>query len=171
MRCNTKERQKSRNLNKIIIAGLVIAAIICRILGKVSSRYIYIIAGVLRTLIYIGLYIGWGISINKRVVQKAAKNTLLFISGLMIFWFIVRSIKYFFAMDVNVERYSWYSYYLPMLFIPQAAVQMAVLLGQPEEYTLPKWSKLLYIPTTLCSLLVLTNDFHQLVFSFSAGEV
>ena len=120
MRCNTKERQKSRNLNKIIIAGLVIVAIICRILGKVSSRYIYIIAGVLRTLIYIGLYIGWGISINKRVVQKAAKNTLLFISGLMIFWFIVRSIKYFFAMDVNVERYSWYSYYLPMLFIPQA---------------------------------------------------
>jgi len=171
VRCNTKERQKNRNLNKIIIAGLVIAAIICRILGKVSSRYIYIIAGVLRTLIYIGLYIGWGISINKRVVQKAAKNTLLFISGLMIFWFIVRSIKYFFAMDVNVERYSWYSYYLPMLFIPQAAVQMAVLLGQPEEYTLPKWSKLLYIPTTLCSLLVLTNDFHQLVFSFSAGEV
>ena len=149
----------------------MIVAIICRILGKVSSRYIYIIAGVLRTLIYIGLYIGWGISINKRVVQKAAKNTLLFISGLMIFWFIVRSIKYFFAMDVNVERYSWYSYYLPMLFIPQAAVQMAVLLGQPEEYTLPKWSKLLYIPTTLCSLLVLTNDFHQLVFSFSAGEV
>lgn len=171
MRCNTKELQKNRNLNKIIIAGLVIVAIICRILGKVSSIYIYIIAGVLRTLIYIGLYIGWGISINKRVVQKAAKNTLLFISGLMIFWFIVRSIKYFFAMDVNVERYSWYSYYLPMLFIPQAAVQMAVLLGQPEEYTLPKWSKLLYIPTTLCSLLVLTNDFHQLVFSFSAGEV
>ena len=171
MRCNTKERQKNRNLNKVIIAGLVIVAIICRILGKVSSRYIYIIAGVLRTLIYIGLYIGWGISINKRVVQKSAKNTLLFISGLMIFWFIVRSIKYFFAMDVNVERYAWYSYYLPMLFIPQAAVQMAVLLGQPEEYTLPKWSKLLYIPTTLCSLLVLTNDFHQLVFSFSAGEV
>ena len=171
MRCNTKERQKNKNLNKVIIAGLVIVAIICRILGKVSSRYIYIIAGVLRTLIYIGLYIGWGISINRRVVQKAAKNTLLFISGLMIFWFIVRSIKYFFAMDVNVERYSWYSYYLPMLFIPQAAVQMAVLLGQPEEYTLPKWSKLLYIPTTLCSLLVLTNDFHQLVFSFSAGEV
>ena len=37
-----------------------------------------------------------GISINKRVVQKAAKNTLLFISGLMIFWFIVRSIKVLF---------------------------------------------------------------------------
>ena len=89
----------------------------------------------------------------------------------MIFWFIVRSIKYFFAMDVNVERYLWYSYYLPMLFIPQAAVQTAVLLGQPEEYILPKWLKFLYVPTTLCFLLVLSNDFHQCVFSFAAGEV
>ena len=163
------QQKKQRNWNQVIFVGLVIAALLCRIVGKVSPRYLF--WGILRTLIYIGLYIGWGISIHKRVVQKAAKNTLIFISGLMIFWFIVRSIKYFFAMDVNVERYLWYSYYLPMLFIPQAAVQTAVLLGQPEEYILPKWLKLLYVPTTLCFLLVLSNDFHQCVFSFAAGEV
>lgn len=122
------QQKKQRNWNQVIFVGLVIAALLCRIVGKVSPRYLF--WGILRTLIYIGLYIGWGISIHKRVVQKAAKNTLIFISGLMIFWFIVRSIKYFFAMDVNVERYLWYSYYLPMLFIPQAAVQTAVLLGQ-----------------------------------------
>ena len=164
-----KQQKKQRNWNQVIFAGLVIATLLCRIVGKVSPRYLF--WGILRTLIYIGLYIGWGISIHKRVVQKAAKNTLIFISGLMIFWFIVRSIKYFFAMDVNVERYLWYSYYLPMLFIPQAAVQTAVLLGQPEEYILPKWLKFLYVPTTLCFLLVLSNDFHQCVFSFAAGEV
>lgn len=163
------QQKKQRNWNQVIFAGLVIAALLCRIVGKVSPRYLF--WGILRTLIYIGLYIGWGISIHKRVVQKAAKNTLIFILGLMIFWFIVRSIKYFFAMDVNVERYLWYSYYLPMLFIPQAAVQTAVLLGQPEEYILPKWLKFLYVPTTLCFLLVLSNDFHQCVFSFAAGEV
>lgn len=162
-----KQQKKQRNWNQVIFAGLVIAALLCRIVGKVSPRYLF--WGILRTLIYIGLYIGWGISIHKRVVQKAAKNTLIFISGLMIFWFVVRSIKYFFAMDVNVERYLWYSYYLPMLFIPQAAVQTAVLLGQPEEYILPKWLKFLYVPTTLCFLLVLSNDFHQCVFSFAAG--
>ena len=164
-----KQQKKQRNWNQVIFAGLVIAALLCRIVGKVSPRYLF--WGILRTLIYIGLYIGWGISIHKRVVQKAAKNTLIFISELMIFWFVVRSIKYFFAMDVNVERYLWYSYYLPMLFIPQAAVQTAVLLGQPEEYILPKWLKFLYVPTTLCFLLVLSNDFHQCVFSFAAGEV
>ena len=53
----------------------------------------------------------------------------------MIFWFIIRTIKYFFTIDANIERYLWYSYYLPMLFIPQAALQAAILLGQPEEYT------------------------------------
>lgn len=163
------QQKKQRNWNQVIFVGLVIATLLCRIVGKVSPRYLF--WGILRTLIYIGLYIGWGISIHKRVVQKAVKNTLIFISGLMIFWFIVRSIKYFFAMDVNVERYLWYSYYLPMLFIPQAAVQTAVLLGQPEEYILPKWLKFLYVPTTLCFLLVLSNDFHQCVFSFAAGEV
>ena len=30
---------------------------------------------------------------------------------------------------------------------------------------------LLYIPTTLCLLSVVTNDFHQLIFSFPAGDV
>ena len=161
--------QKKANRNIIIFICMVLIALLCRILGKISFQYV--LNGIVRSIIYIGLYIGWAISIHKRVVQKSVKNTLLLISGLMIFWFIVRSIKYFFAMDVNVERYLWYSYYLPMLFIPQAAVQTAVLLGQPEEYILPKWLKFLYVPATLCFLLVLSNDFHQCVFSFAAGEV
>ena len=109
--------------------------------------------GIVRSIIYIGLYIGWAISIHKRVVQKSVKNTLLLISGLMIFWFIIRTVKYFFTIDANIERYLWYSYYLPMLFIPQAALQAAILLGQPEEYTLPKWSKLIYLPAIFCFLL------------------
>ncbi len=67
-----------------------------------ENKFPYVLNGIVRTLIYIGLYIGWAISINKKVVQKAVKNTLLLISGLMIFWFIVRSIKYFFTMDANM---------------------------------------------------------------------
>ena len=76
-----------------------------------------------------------------------------------------------FALMVYKCRCNISTNNLPMLFIPQAAVQTAVLLGQPEEYILPKWLKLLYVPTTLCFLLVLSNDFHQCVFSFAAGEV
>ena len=161
--------QKKANRNIIIFICMVLIALLCRILGKISFQYV--LNGIVRSIIYIGLYIGWAISIHKRVVQKSVKNTLLLISGLMIFWFIIRTVKYFFTIDANIERYLWYSYYLPMLFIPQAALQAAILLGQPEEYTLPKWSKLIYLPAIFCFLLVISNDFHQRVFSFPLGEI
>ena len=164
-----KKKESSEQLNIVIFLLLVIAALVCRWLGKMSAGRIFF--GTLRTVIYIGLYIGWAISIHKRVIQKSVRNTLLLVAGLMVFWFVVRTTKYFFTYDLQISRYLWYSYYIPMLFIPQAAVQTAVLLGQPEEYILPKWLKLLYVPTTLCFLLVLSNDFHQCVFSFAAGEV
>ena len=40
-------------------------------------------------------------------------------------------------------------------------VLVALSLGKPENYRLPKWTGLLYLPTTLLLLLVLTNDLHH----------
>ena len=48
-----------------------------------------------------------------------------------------------------------------MLFIPLLCVLVALSLGKPENYRLPKWTGLLYLPTTLLLLLVLTNDLHH----------
>ena len=93
------------------------------------------------------------------------------VSFLTVFWFIVRSMKYYFVVNPNVDRHLWYWYYFPMLFIPLLCVFVAMSLGKPEDYRLPKWTTLLYIPTLLFLLLVLSNDFHQLVFSFPAGTV
>ena len=107
--------QKKANRNIIIFICMVLIALLCRILGKISFQYV--LNGIVRSIIYIGLYIGWAISIHKRVVQKSVKNTLLLISGLMISWFIIRTIKYFFTIDANIERYLWYSYYLPIIGI------------------------------------------------------
>ena len=59
-----------------------------------------------------------------------------------------------------------------MLFIPLFSLYVAILLGKPANARLSKTAlALLYIPTVLCLLLVLTNDLHQLVFSFPEGEV
>ena len=56
-----------------------------------------------------------------------------------------------------------------MLFIPVLAVLVALSLGKPENYRLPKWTHFLYLPSALLFLLVLTNDLHQLVFFFPTG--
>ena len=128
--------------------------------------------GIARSLIYIALYIGWGISVSQRIMQVQVRHYLIAVSGLVVFWFVIRSMKYFFITDTGIARQLWYWYYLPMLFIPLFSLFVAISLGKPENARLSKTALLLLsIPTVLCLLLVLTNDLHQLVFSFPEGEV
>ena len=159
-----------RNINTaIIVVLLIVCAVVFRILG---NNGIYpITLGMLRTFIYIGMYIGWGISVSKRIVQAQVRRNLVAVALLNVFWFVIRSMKYYFVSDPALSRQLWYWYYFPMLFIPLFSVFVSMSLGKPENYRLPKWTSLLYIPTLICLILVVTNDFHQLVFTFPAGEV
>ena len=153
----------------IIVALLIVCAVISRIIGNLEICPITI--GLIRTFIYIGLYIGWGISVSKRIIHTQVRRHLVAVAFLNVFWFVIRSIKYYFVTDPDVSRQLWYWYYFPMLFIPLISIFVSLSLGKPENYRLPKWTSLLYIPTIFCLLLVATNDFHQLVFSFPTGEV
>lgn len=45
---------------------------------------------------------------------------------------------------------------------------LCFLWGKRENYRLPRWTNILYLPAAFLLLLVLTNDFHQLVFAFPA---
>ncbi len=164
----TKSIKRNKN-NAIIVVLLIVCAVIFRILG---NNGIYpITLGLLRTFIYIGLYIWWGISVSKRIVQAQVRRNLVAVALLNVFWLVIRSMKYYFVSDPVLSRQLWYWYYFPMLFIPLFSVFVSMSLGKPENYRLPKWTSLLYIPTVLCLILVVTNDFHQLVFAFPAGEV
>ena len=153
----------------LLITVLIACAVLARVLGK--SGVLPVPLGLVRTMIYISLYIGWGFSVNRRILQTQVRRYMTGVSFLAVFWFIVRSIKYFFISDPGVIRQLWYWFYFPMLFIPLFSVFVSMSLGKPESYRLPKWTTLLYIPTLLFLLLVLSNDFHQLVFSFPAGTV
>lgn len=153
----------------LLVTALIICAVLARIAG--NAGILSIPLGLIRTVIYIGLYIGWGFSVNRRILQVQVRRYMIGVSFLTVFWFIVRSMKYYFVVDPNVDRHLWYWYYFPMLFIPLLCVFVAMSLGKPEDYRLPKWTTLLYIPTLLFLLLVLSNDFHQLVFSFPVGTV
>ena len=122
----------------------------------------------LRSGIYVFLFGAWGLSIRFRIVQTHVRRYLLMIAALMMLWLLLRSVK--FSIDnVDAERLLWYCYYVPMLFIPMLSMFVSLSLGKPEDFRLPRWTKLLYLPTTLLLLLVLTNDLHQCVFSFPSG--
>ena len=161
---------KQNHKTGFLVAAMVFSAITLRVLGKFGI--LIVPGGIVRSLIYIALYIGWGISVSKRIMQVQVRHYLIAVSGLVVFWFVIRSMKYFFITDTGIARQLWYLYYLPMLFIPLFSLFVAISLGKPENARLSKTALLLLsIPTVLCLLLVLTNDLHQLVFSFPEGEV
>ncbi len=142
----------------------ILAAVLC---GNLHGAAF----GFLRALLYIGLFSYWGITLYCRVIQTQVRRALTWIAFLMVFWIFVRTLKYLLIRDPDVMRQLWYLYYLPMLFIPFLSVLVALSLGEPAHYRLPSWSLFCGIPVLALLLLVLTNDFHQLVFHFPEDAV
>ena len=70
------------------------------------------------------------------------------------------------TIDINIERICWYLYYLPLIFIP-------TLFYVCSNSLLSKMNKtrkiFIYLISSILLILVLTNDFHELVFKFNNG--
>jgi hypothetical protein len=140
---------------------LIAAAYFCRPLGRGF--------GIVRSAIYIGLFAVWGLSLQYRVIQKQVRKLLMAATSLILFWVLVRTIKYFSDAGPTIARHLWYSYYIPMLFLPPTLLLIALSMGKRSQEKLPKWTRLLFLPSLLLFFLVFTNDLHQLVFSFPLG--
>lgn len=159
------EGRKKALISGGIILLAVFAAYIFRLIGR--GCFYPTLFSYLRSFIYIGMFAAWGLSVRRRIVQKQVRRYLTGVSLLLILWFTLRSAKYFIFWQPNIIRYLWYLYYLPMLFVPTLALLIAMSLGKPDEYKLPKSVWLLFAVSGALLILVLTNDLHQLVFSFS----
>ena len=161
----------SKATKKSLLCALAALALIALAMWlRYASRHIFHSPAVshLRSGIYVFLFSVWCYSLWIRIVQTQARRYLLAISVLMVLWILLRSIKYSIE-NTDVERWLWYFYYFPMLFIPMLSVFVSRSLGKGEDFRLPRWTKILYVPTLLLLLLVLTNDLHQQVFSFPSG--
>jgi len=90
-------------------------------------------------------------------------------------WFIVlfmffRMVKYeAFPADSVPARYTWYLYYLPMLYIPLCTFYATLSIEGEEKKEFTKVKSFFGTVTFLLFLCVLTNDYHQKVFGFSDG--
>ena len=153
------------------VAFAVTAAAVLRQIGFQVEAPVNWLFSFFRSVIYIMLFAAWGISVCRRIIQPQVRRYLTAISALMVFWVTARTLRHLFAETPWTLRHLWYLYYLPMLFIPLLALFVALSLGKPDNFRLPKWTALLYIPTAALLLLVLTKDLHQLVFRFPDDAV
>lgn len=130
----------------------------------------YYILNMIRSFIYIGIYYAWGRTVCRGVIQKTQRQCFGGISALLVFWIVVSTCKHFvFQYDVNMVRYLWYAYYIPQILIPVLGLILVLMVGKGENARPGKWSPVLFGGGGALILLVLTNDLHQLVFSFPEG--
>lgn len=161
------ERNKASVSTEALVASAILCAVIARALGVLD---IYPKAmGIIRSVVYIGLFVAWGLSVRQRIIGTQARRYLTCAAALMVLWFVVRSLKYYFITQPVVVRYLWYFYYPALILIPMLAALTAISIGKKDDAPLPESAALLYVPALLLVALVLTNDLHQLVFRFPSS--
>jgi len=150
---------------------LIIAYLMDELDGITANPVLQALMRGLRGVIHISLLIQWCVSLHQRIINTQVRRNLVWVSILMIFWLTAKVIKYEFIADRTfwLGRYIWYSYYIPMILIPLLGVFIIDHMGKPEEYRNPRWMNALYIPAFAILGGILTNDLHQLAFSFPDG--
>ena len=151
----------------ILVFTIIAAAYSCRMLAMLDIGGVWM--SYIRAALYLLLFSLWGYSLDRRIIQTQALHCLRLTAALMLVWLILRTLKYEFVTDLTVARYIWYLYYLPMLFIPLLGVYIALSLGKSEKFRLTGRIGALAIIPAVLFLLVITNDLHQQMFSFSSG--
>ncbi|SMP65638.1 histidine kinase N-terminal 7TM domain-containing protein [Anoxynatronum buryatiense] len=128
--------------------------------------------GLENTLSYLGfmmVIVVWSGFLLMRISEKASQQKLFAISGLLLFWMLVRTIKIM-TQSSPFDRALWYLFYIPLTFLPVLLLWVGQILintdSSPMGRRLRNASMLV---SCLLSLLVLTNDVHQRVFYFYRG--
>ena len=117
------------------------------------------------TLLYAVFFTFWCVRLYYKLYEKTTKKYILNIGILIIIWMIIRITKSV-VDNIFLERMMWYLYYIPLIFIPTL---FYICCNSLNKNMNKKRKILLYTISSILLVLVLTNDFHQLVFKFPNG--
>ena len=159
--------EKEKTICLWAAAALVFTAVVCRFLDMLFIHSDYM--GLTRSVIYIFLYAAWTVSVRNRIIHVRIRRCLTAIAAFIVFWFLARTVKYYFSPELfspHLPRCLWYLYYLPMLFIPMLSVLVAgwlllcallTLAGIWQKSRIPYSRKRIWQPVLpVCLLLIYT---------------
>ncbi|MGN0503274.1 MAG: histidine kinase N-terminal 7TM domain-containing protein [Ruminococcus sp.] len=160
-------RSKETRILNFICVMLVLLAGVARSLGYYYGTFSYnsIIFMFFTASAFIWIY-----QLQRRLVQPDVRRNLTLCALMMIFWMMLRTIKYEFLPDGSFAvRYAWYLYYIPQTFCVLMMFFSVLHIGRPQNRPISRLWKLLYMPAVIITLGILTNDLHQLAFRFPDG--
>lgn len=107
----------------------------------------------------------WLFTVQSRIIHSGIRKLMMGMGGMFLMYHLMQMAKYcLFIENVDVCRYIWYCYYIPMTFIPLFLLYIIRSLSVPWEKDIGVRWKLLVIPAVLICLGFMTNDLHQLAF-------
>lgn len=163
-------RTQSYTINVLLTVYSLLFANLVRIVTSRMPAAVYEISHVVILIIYVGILVAWGMSVYDRIVNKVIREYLIALVGLMMFWMLMRMLRLtVFYRVFPIGQWCWYAYYIPMILIPQICFFAAKHIGRPENYVISKKWFLMYIPSAILIIGILTNDLHQLAFRFHMG--
>ena len=161
---------QSYTINVLLAIYLLLFANFVRVITMNTTPAMYVISHIVVMMIYLGILVFWGISVYDRIVNKVIRRYLIALVALMMFWMLMRTLRLtVFHRVFPVGQWCWYAYYISMILIPQLCLFAAKYIGKPEEYRLSKKWYLMYIPSIVLIVGILTNDLHQWAFRFHRG--
>ena len=163
-------RTPSYTINVLLTIFLLLFANFVRVITMDTSPAMYVISHIVVLMIYLGILVSWGISVYDRIVNKVIRRHLIILVVLMMFWMLMRTLRHtVFLYVYPLGMWCWYAYYVSMILIPQLCLFATKYIGKPEDYKLPKKWYLMYIPSIIMILGILTNDLHGWAFHFHKG--
>lgn len=131
----------------------------------------HVLFSLLAHVILLSLVIFWGVSIIHRIIRKDLRLYLLIIAIFILFFLVVRMIKYGLTRNDDIlNRYLWYSYYVSQCLIPPTLLLASFSIEKKDGKPLKKTWFLIFIPAIILLSLIYTNDLHQLAFIFEYSE-
>lgn len=116
-------------------------------------------------LIYAVIFTFWTVRLYYKLYEKTTRKYILSIGILIVFLMFVRMLKGVVELEL-LKRMCWYLYYVSLIFIPTIYyICSKSLLNKMTK----KEKMIIYIISSILLLLVLTNDYHEIVFKFNNG--
>ena len=120
---------------------------------------------VLNFAIYLFLIIYWILSVYERLLPSRARSYIIWAAVCMVYFILYHAVKYrvFEHAQLPVMRFMWYSFYIPLVFIPTLFLMTSIRILKGEE-TRGFNERLLLIPAALICVLSMTNTLHHFLF-------
>lgn len=157
------------------------------IISYLLSIFLVFVAGILHTMDYFSLInfpvhviifclyttiiFLWLRNMNNRVLRASVVRRFKTIGILLIFYLAFRTLKYEILLESPLAvRYIRYFYYVFPIVLIQLVFLTSLFVGKSERENISDFWKLLWVPTGVLVILILTNDIHGLVFSLDASS-